>query len=32
VSDRIGPVSEMARKGVRQRPECRVRRSGATLE
>src|SRR5271169_4298258 len=32
VSDRIGRVSEMARNGVRQGPESRTRRSGATLD
>jgi hypothetical protein len=32
VSDKIGRVSELARNGVRQRPEFGARRSGATLE
>jgi hypothetical protein len=32
VSDRIGMVSELARNGVRQKPESGQRRSGATLE
>ena len=32
VSDKIGRVSELARNSVRQGPESRTRRGGATLE